>query len=187
MAIKRNINSGDVLWKEREEQSYTTFNRATGAYDWHTRTLYYVYVLTTRRARTHGAFVSKKLVPFFKALSIRVDESDAYAVPSSGADPTSYIAVGVEQQRLHSEGLYESTQVCSQALAYYEKIKNRTLTPLLERRNGDTEIISEMKSLLGESEMEGELVEEAAEDWPEPPHFAVYSLDPESAYRRRFR
>lgn len=171
MAIKKGIEPLDVLWKEEVTKEIRHFNRETREWEEVTRSYYYKYVLQTRRARTQGARIPKKLVPFFEALNIKImKEGPFHQAPPE--DRYYYYAVGVVKQSCYTEQLYNEAHLCERAQYFYDRMSNGTLKGLLQppHSTGET-LIMELRKLAEETHAEPEAVEDSTEEWPEPPPF----------------
>lgn len=166
MAIVKGIEPEAILWKyTKMEQIYGPIyeqGRAT-RYGYQEAERYYVIRLHTRRARSIGTKVGKDLYPFLSKLRIQLNPHGL------ANNPMSYTAVGTRTERIRTKEEWDSLQVDEIAHRLYQKLRNDSLSTILDRRKEEfsLEIIEEMKSVGQDDTSE-------VQEWPAEPYFQQY-------------
>jgi hypothetical protein len=167
LAIRKGIEAGAILWKESETVQRQHWNPETREYEMRDYTYYYVFRLTTRRARTQGHSVNRKLYPFFESLRIKLIEQRSYY--NDGEQY--YIAVGTERFPVRNKEEWEAMEVDEAAAKWYNKLTNENLQTLLDKRDGtfSDEILDEMKEAMADDDTD-------VEEWPREPNLPEYPM-----------
>lgn len=170
MTIRKGIEPGDFLWKEKE--SYIAHRWVTNDQGRHVQERYeverhFAIVLETRRARSVGCQIKPELKPFFEQLRIRLTPVRVYDRRHSPNHLFEYIAVGTRRQRISKEQ-YDEQPLSSVASRYYRTITNVHLMPFLERYEEpfSAQLLEDMRTALQDYAPEED---PAVIEWPIEP------------------
>lgn len=165
MAIVTGLPAGAVLWKFEGRRQVYRYDPEQQRHRHMDIDCYYTVELYTRRARSNGAIIDKSLVPFMEKLKIRLDKGEHWV---DGAYQDTWRAIGVHIREHYDKERWESLEVHETALKYYKKLKNKNISPILDRRSlfSESSLIDEMKQAAVDYELDS--------DWPDEPSIPIY-------------